>query len=336
MLSHNLKKILYIFCISIVCLFFSISSLAQQEDWPKNLSIGSASIGGGFYMMASALSKVINDKIPGVNSTVEITGAGEANVTLLKAKEIDIGCSNSVATWESFNMKGWAEGNPEKVNKDIRAVFNGYPAQYIFTTLKKYGINNLSDFEGKVFSVLTKGSGTNLMAKRCFEVLGINIKAVYLSPSDSAASLKDGVISGFALGWPNPTQTLLEAEHEVVIVTPNDEEIKKILAVWPQYSIIDIPGGVSKVVPEPRTTIGCFGGIACQKDLPTDLVYTIISAVNDNLDIVRSIWPPFADSIMKIEDLLKYSPVPLHTGLLKYVREQGFSVPEELIPPEAK
>jgi len=166
MLSHNLKKILYIFCIFIVCLFFSISSLAQQENWPKDLSIGTGSIGGGMYMGGSALSKVINDMIPGLNSTVEITGAAEANVALIKAKEIGIGMSTTTTSWESFNAKGYAEGKPKKVNKDIRALFNGWPNVFMFVTLEKYGINKLSDFEGKVFSVYTKGSGTNLMAKR--------------------------------------------------------------------------------------------------------------------------------------------------------------------------
>jgi hypothetical protein len=335
MLNHNLKKILYIFCISIVCLFFSISSLAQQENWPKSLCIGTGSVGGGMYMGGSALSKVINDMIPGLNSTVEITGAAEANVALIKAKEIDIGMSTSTTSWESFNAKGYAEGKPEKVNKDIRALFNGWPNVFMFVTLEKYGINKLSDFEGKVVSVYTKGSNNNTVAERILGTLGININPVYLNATDSAMSLKDGVISGFILGWPNTEVIQLEAEHKVVIITPNDEEIKKVMDVYPQYLELTIPGGAYKTVPEPRAGLGSFTGIVCHKDLPTDLIYTIVSAMYDNMDIVKSIWPTLANN-MEIEDLLKYSTIPLHTGVIKYVREQGFSIPEKLIPSEAK
>jgi len=335
MLSHNLKKILYIFCISIVCLFFSISSLAQQENWPKDLSIGTGSVGGGMYMGGSALSKVINDMIPGLKSTVEITGAAEANVALIKAKEIDIGMSTSTTSWESFNAKGYAEGKPEKVNKDIRALFNGWPNVFMFVTLEKYGINKLSDFEGKVFSVYTKGSNNNTVAERVLGILGINVNPVYLNATDSVMSLQDGAISGFILGWPNTAVTQLEAEQKVVVITPNDEEIKKVIDVYPQFLKLTIPGGAYKAVPEPRAGLGSFTSIICDKDLPADLIYTIVSVMYENMNIVKAIWPDLANN-MKIEDLLEYSLIPLHAGVVKYVREQGFSVPEKLIPPEAK
>lgn len=335
MLSHNLKKILYISCITIICLFFSISSLAQQENWPKDLSIGVGSVGGGQYMRGSALAKVINDMIPDIKATVEITGASEANIALLKAKQIDIGASTSATDWEAFNGKGYAEGKPEIVNKDIRALFNGIPNVFMFVTLKKYGINKLSDFEGKAFSVYTKGSANNTVSERVFEILGINVKPVYLNANDSVMALKDGLISGFILGWPNSVVDQLEAEREVVIITTNDEETKKITDIYPQFSIGTIPAGAYKAVPEPKTGIGIFSDIICRKDLPTDLIYTIVSAMYDNMKVVRIVWPPLADN-MEIEDLLKYSSLPLHTGLLKYVREQGFSVPERLIPPEAE
>ena len=338
MLTHDLKKVLYIFLISLVCLFFSISSLAQQENWPKDVSIGTGSIGGGFYMGGSAIAKVINDMIPGLNATVEITGATEANIALLKAKEIDIGMTTSQASWESFNAKGYAEGNPEKVNKDMRALFNGWANAYLFVTLEKYGINKLTDFEGKVFSVYTKGSANNTVAERVFETLGINVKPVYLNASDSAMSLKDGAISGFIIGWPNTEVSQLEAEHKIVIVTPNDEEIKKLIDVYPQFNKSTIPVGEYKAVPEPLASIGNFNSAICHKDLPADLIYTIVAAVYDNIDVVKNVWPALlADNMEQdIENLLKYSVIPLHAGVVKYVREQGFSVPEKLIPPEAK
>jgi len=335
MLSQKLKKILYIFCISIVCLFFSISSLAQQENWPKTISIGTGSVGAGTYMGGSALSKVINDKIPGLNSTVEVTGASEMNVALIKAKEVGIGMVSTHVAWEAFNAKGFAEGKPELVNKDIRCLFNGWPDAIMFISLKKYGINKLSDFEGKVFSKYTRGSAAHTYATRVFGALGVNVNPVYLGPVDSVMALKDGAISGFLLGWPNQVVAQIEIDHEVAIITPSDEELKKILDLYPQYSPATIPGGACKAVPETRATFGSFVGISCHKDLPTDLVYTIVAEMYDNMDIIKSIWPPFANN-MEIEDLLKYASIPLHSGVIKYVREQGFSVPEKLIPPEAK
>ncbi len=332
MLHRNIKKVLYVFCIVTVFLFFSITALALQENWPKDLSIGTGSIGGGMYMGGSALSKVINDMIPGLNSTVEITGAAEANVALIKAKEIEIGMTTSNTSWEAFAGKGYAEGKP---NKDIRTLFNGWPNVFMFVTLEKYGIKTLSDFEGKVFSVYTKGSNNNTVSERILETLDIHVRPVYLGATDSSMSLKDGAISGFILGWPNTAVNQLEAEHKIVIITPNEEEMEKIFSAYPQYLRLTIPGGAYKAVPESRDGVGGFTGIAGHKDLPADLIYTIVSAMYENIKRVKTIWPPLANN-MEIEDLLKHSLIPLHAGVVKYVREQGFSVPERLIPPEMK
>ena len=69
------------------------------------------------------------------------------------------------------------------------------------------------------------------------------------------------------------------------------------------------------------------------KRLSEDTVYTLTKAGFEAqaqlANAVRDI------EHMKPEDILK-STIPLHKGAIRYYRERGIQIPDQLIPPEAK
>ena len=68
------------------------------------------------------------------------------------------------------------------------------------------------------------------------------------------------------------------------------------------------------------------------KDLDTNIVYEMAKAYYENLDKIGEVFPLAADSTP--EDTIKNTTVPLHAGVIKYFKEIGMDVPEELIPHE--
>ncbi|NQU64808.1 MAG: C4-dicarboxylate ABC transporter substrate-binding protein, partial [SAR324 cluster bacterium] len=64
--------------------------------------------------------------------------------------------------------------------------------------------------------------------------------------------------------------------------------------------------------------------------LGTDLVYSLVKALYENNDYLLKIHP--SASYTTPENAVKYSPIPLHPGTIKYLKEKGVSVPDRLIP----
>ena len=75
-----------------------------------------------------------------------------------------------------------------------------------------------------------------------------------------------------------------------------------------------------------------FQGV--RKDLGAEVVYKVTRAFWENLDEVHATSPLVAG--ITPETALDGLNVPLHAGALRYYREAGFEVPDNLIPPEAR
>jgi TRAP transporter TAXI family solute receptor len=83
---------------------------------------------------------------------------------------------------------------------------------------------------------------------------------------------------------------------------------------------------VDDVVP----TIGVWNVMICQSTLSEDLVYQLSKALFENNDYMVKIHP--SATYTTPENAAKYSPIPLHPGTIKYLKEKGVEVPANLVP----
>jgi hypothetical protein len=77
-------------------------------------------------------------------------------------------------------------------------------------------------------------------------------------------------------------------------------------------------------------TIGVWNVMICQSSLDTDLVYKLVKALYEHQDYLLKIHP--SASYTTPENAVKYSPIPLHPGTIKYLKEKGIAVPANLMP----
>jgi TRAP transporter TAXI family solute receptor len=94
--------------------------------------------------------------------------------------------------------------------------------------------------------------------------------------------------------------------------------------------MVDLAGGVYKGINAPTPTIGVWNVMICQASLETDMVYNLVKALYENNDYLLKIHP--SASYTTPENAVKYSPIPLHPGTIKYLKEIGVSVPDKLMP----
>ena len=323
----SLKSVLLGIFVLCMILLISGPALARTEF----ISIGTGGTGGIYYPYGGGVAEIWNKYAKGVRAVAEVTGASVENVKLAHKGETVIGEVMGDVAVDGF--KGLTKFKGKKYNILSMAIM--YPNLLQIVTLKKYGITNIEQIKGKKISSGSPGSGTNFMAEAVFEALGIPLdsyKDSRLSFTESANALRDGTIEVGVWSVGPGTSSILDlaTTHDIHIINFTPEQQKKILATRKEYSAVDLAGGVYRGVDKSVPTIGVWNVMICQTGLSTDLVYKLVSALYEHQDYLLKIHP--SASYTTPENAVKYSPIPLHPGTIKYLKEKGITVPANLIP----
>jgi TRAP transporter TAXI family solute receptor len=323
----GMKWVLPVMVALITILLITGPCLARTEF----ISIGTGGTGGIYYPYGGGGAEIWNKYVKGVRAVAEVTGASVENVKLAHKGETVVGeVMGDVAV---AGYKGLSKFEGKK--NDILSMAIMYPNLLQVVTLKKYGITDIEQIKGKNISSGSPGSGTNFMAETVFKALGIPLdsyKDSRLSFTESANALRDGTIEVGVWSVGPGTSSILDlaTTHDIHIISFTPEQQKKILAANAEYSSVDLAGGVYRGVDQAVPTIGVWNVMICQKSLPTDMVYQLVKALYEHKDYLVKIHPSAAYTTP--ENAVKYSPIPLHPGTVKYLKEKGIAVPAELMP----
>ena len=295
------------------------------------ISIGTGGTGGIYYPYGGGVAEIWSKNVRGVKAVAEVTGASVENVKLAHKGETVIGeVMGDVAV---AGYQGLSKFKGKKHNILSMAIM--YPNLLQIVTLKKSGITSLEQVKGKRISTGSPGSGTNFMTEAVLKALGISkgsYKDARLSFTESANALRDGTIEVGAWSVGPGTSSILDlaTTHDIRIIGFTPEQTKKILASNETYSAVELAGGVYRGVDKPVPTIGVWNVMICQKSLSPSLVYSLVKALYENNDYLRKIHPSSAYTTP--ENAIKYSPIPLHLGTIKYLKAKGITVPAHLMP----
>lgn len=323
-----MKRLSFILALSLIVVFSVVMPTCAKTTF---VSIGTGGTGGVYYPYGGGVAEIWSKHVKGVKAVAEVTGASVENVKLAHKGETVIGeVMGDVAV---AGYRGLSKFKGKKHN--ILGMAMMYPNLLQIVTLKKSGITNIEQVRGRNISTGSPGSGTNFMAETVLKALGISkgdYKDSRLSFTESANALRDNTIDVGAWSVGPGTSSILDlaTTHEVNILGFTSEQTKKILAANATYSAVDLAGGLYKNIDNPVPTIGVWNVMICQTSLDEDLVYQLVKALFENKSYLMKIHPSAAYTTP--ENTVKYSPVPLHPGTIKYLKEKGFDVPAHLIP----
>jgi uncharacterized protein len=324
--SRNTRFSLFVLTLAVVVL--SASGAAAKTTF---ISVGTGGTGGIYYPYGGGVAEIWSKYVPGIKAVAEVTGASVENVKLAHKGETVVGeVMGDVAV---AGFEGSSKFNGKK--HDILSMAVMYPNLLQVVVLKSSGINDIEQVKGRSISTGSPGSGTNFMAEAVLKALGIEkdaYKDSRLSFTESANALRDGTIDvGIWSVGPGTSSILdLATTHDIVMLGFTPQQIEKILAANETYAAVDLSGGVYKGVDQAVATIGVWNVMICQGSLDTDLVYKLAKALYEHNDYLVKIHPSAAYTTP--ENAIKYSPIPLHPGTIKYLKEKGIEVPAKLIP----
>ena len=295
------------------------------------ISVGTGGTGGIYYPYGGGVAEIWSKNVPGVKAVAEVTGASVENVKLAHKGETVVGEVMGDVAVAGYNGLSKFKGKKH----DILGMAIMYPNLLQVVTLKDSGITDIAQVAGQSISTGSPGSGTNFMAEAVLKALGVakeDYKDSRLSFTESANALRDGTISvGFWSVGPGTSSILdLATTHDIRILGFTDAQMKSILDANDTYAAVDLAGGVYKGVDQAVPTVGVWNVMICQGSLDTDMVYQLVKALYEHNDYLMKIHPSAAYTTP--ENAVKYSPIPLHPGTIKYLKEKGVSVPAKLMP----
>jgi uncharacterized protein len=323
-----MKKLSILLAITVALTLIIVGPVAAKTFF---LGIGTGGTGGIYYPYGGGVAEIWTRYVPGVRAVAEVTGASVENVKLASKGETVVGEVMGDVAVAGYNGTSKFKGKKQK----ILSMAIMYPNLLQLVTLKKSPITNVEQIKGKTISSGSPGSGTNFMAEVVFKALGIPLdsyKDTRLSFTESANALRDGTINlgTWSVGPGTSSIMDLATTHDIRIIPFTSGQTKKVLAANKTYSSVELAGGVYNGVDKPVSTIGVWNVLICQKSLDTDLVYKLVKALYEHNDLLRKIHPSAAYTTP--ENAVKYSPIPLHPGTIKYLKEKGIKVPAKLIP----
>jgi TRAP transporter TAXI family solute receptor len=298
----------------------AVAGLAQAQ--PKSLTIGTASVGGTYFIYGGVVASLVTEKT-GINVSTQQTQGPNQNLLLVDSKAIELGMVTMGVALHGWNGTGWANG---KKYQNSRALFPMYDTPFHFITTEKTGITSVKQMEGKNVGVGPRAGTPGTYFPLMFEALGIKNTIRYGGASDMASQLGDGLLDvfAFAAGVPISAFSELEAQRPVKFITFTDDELKTLQEKIPELSPSVIPKGTYKNLTEDHKTVGLYNFAIAHKDLPDDVAYQIVKAVLDNNDAMVKGHSAAKETLAQNAD--KNTFLPFHPGAIKYYKEKGITL----------
>lgn len=294
------------------------TALAQA----KALTIGTASVGGTYFIYGGVVATLITEKA-GINVSTQQTQGPNQNLLLVDSKAIELGMVTMGVALHGWNGTGWAKG---KKYQNARALFPMYDTPFHFITTDKTGITSVKQMDGKNVGVGPRAGTPGTYFPLMFEALGVKPTIRNGGASDMSGQLGDGLLDvfAFAAGVPISAFSELEAQRAVKFITFTDAELKVLNEKIPELSPSLIPKGTYRTLTEDHKTVGLYNFAIGHKDISDDDAYKIVKAIMDNNDAMVKGHSAAKETVAKNAD--KNTFLPFHPGAVKYFKEKGIAL----------
>jgi TRAP transporter TAXI family solute receptor len=279
--------------------------------------------GGSWIPLGGQLKDLWEKAIPGL-SVQQSPGAGIANVRGIEEGKTDIGIGNSISTVDA--VAGRAPFN--KPHANVCNVATLYPQYYQLVVPTNAGINSVKELKGKGVTTQQKGNTGELITAQLLQVNGLtysDVKASFLSYSDSVNQMKDGHAVAFGLGTTIPAGAVMDvaASRDIKVLDLADS-LEGMRKLNPGYTLVTIPKGTYPKQDKDVKVIGYATHIVVSCKAPADTVYAMTKTIAQNSTQLAAVVKDIAGLTPKrmAEDI----GVPFHPGAAKFYKESGISV----------
>ncbi len=296
---------------------------AKKSGDTLELAFATGGTSGTYYPLGGSIANVWNNKIEGVNVTIQPAGASVENINRVSSGEVDIVLAMNNIADDAFNGTGKSFSKPLQNFKAVGVV---YPEVMHVITTQASGVQSIADLKGKAINPGPPGSGTYVTAMKILEAYGIGPKDYNSKPgsfSDAVAGLKDGNIdAAFAvLSFPASAVQEIATTNPVKILEMDGADFDKVKELVPFAAKFNIEGGKYKGQETDATTVTLQAVMYVKEDLSDDLVYELTKNMYENTEEIAQ--GHARGKQIKLENAISGVTTPIHPGAQKYYDEKG-------------
>lgn len=303
----------------------TIACSSGSRESPRFISIATGGTGGVYYPYGGGIAKVLNENLPSVRATAEVTAASVDNLKLIRDGRADIAFTLADTLADAVAGRGPFEGRPVPA-ASLAVLYSNY-THLVSTTGR--GIGTIADLRGKTVSTGSPGSGTEIIAIRLLRAAGIDpdrdVVRQGLSVSESAGALKDGKIAAFFWSGGIPTAAVQDLAHSPGIslaLVPSAEFLPALQREFGDlYARLEIPPTAYRGVDRSVPVVGVANVLVVNRSMPADLAYDITRLLFERKSELAAIHPEA--SHLSREVASKGSPAEYHEGALRYYKQSG-------------
>lgn len=307
----------------------AIAGAAGVVAQPKGMTLGTASVGGTYFIYGGVVAKILTDKL-GVQVSTQQTQGPNQNVILVDDQKVELGMTTMGVALQAWT--GSAEWTKGKKFSNIRALFPMYDTPLQCVALKKSGITSFKQLDGKTVGVGPRAGTPGTYFPLIFTALGMKATIRNGQGADMGGQLGDGILDAFCFGagLPIPIFSQIDAEKEAVFFTWTDEERAKVRAAMPEFSEAMIPKGTYKQQTADQKTLGLYNFGIAHKDMADDVAYNVVKAILENNAAMVQGHESAKETIAA--NATRNTFLPFHPGAVKYYQEKGIKLDPATIP----
>jgi TRAP transporter TAXI family solute receptor len=293
------------------------------------LSIATGGTGGVYYPYGGGIARLLDEHVPGIRATAEVTSASVDNLKLIRDGRADLAFTLADTLADAVAGEAAFEGRAVPA-RSLAVLYSNYTH---LVTLASSGIGTVADLRGRTVSIGSPGSGTEVIALRILGAAGLDpvadMRRQGLGATESADALKDGKIDAFFFSGGLPTaaiQDLAHTQNLTVRFVPTADLLPAITGAHGDlYFRLDIPAGAYPGVTAPVPTVGVANVLVCGASMDEALAYDITRVLFEHQDELAAIHPEARG--LALDRAASGSPAPYHPGAVRYYRERGLEMP---------
>lgn len=288
------------------------------------LSIATGGTGGVYYPYGGGIAKVLNEALPGVRASAEVTAASVDNLKLIRDGRADVAFTLADTLADAIAGRGAFEGRPAKA-ASLAVLYSNYTH---VVALDSSGIRSIPDLRGRTISTGSPGSGTEVIAFRVLRAAGLDpdrdVRHQGLGVSESSEALKDGKIDAFFWSGGLPTAAVQDLSHTPNLRIRLIPTLALLSALNEQhgdlYFPLEIPVGSYPGVDSSVPVVGVANVLVVNRSMPDDLAYDITRVLFEKQAELAAIHPEARN--LSLRTATKGSPAEFHPGAIRYYREK--------------
>lgn len=308
------------------------STIAAPVYADQRLTMGATYSASSFYAYQVGITNFLNEAIEGINIKVRELGGAEVSTEALLRGEIDFGIA--VTSSDYAALQGAEPYGKPATN--LRTLYFFAPLPLNFVVAAGSDITTVSGLAGQAFNPGGRGSSTERQVELVLAAIDVKPDLVRSDGSDALEAFQNGKIEGFVKGGNHPDGYILQAaaSRDIRFLSLSSEQSAKVTAAHPFFSaVVTAPGTLYGGDAGEISTVQTVIGVNTTAALDEEIAYKIAKAIFSKAGTTAAseVYAP-AGSIDAAQLTIDAAVAPLHPGVVRYLQEAGYTVPDHLNP----